>query len=488
MKYFFIIITLFIHLSATSLAAELVFDNNGNCKKIYESISALKLDQAIIDIKKEQAIYPNNAMPILLANYVDFFQLFFNESEVLYKAGLNKRNLRLSVLEQSANKNTAMYKHALAMIHFQWFFIKIKHKDYISAIQDLRRANNYFLDNKAKYPNWKEGDVYIGALAMAVGSLPSSYKWIAGILGISGNVANGNRLIETAIANKSSDFYIDNLLIYCYTKQYFMNHAPSTWQLLKPYQSTAANNRLLTFIIANIALNQNKAAEAEQIILANYNKNEFLKIPILDYELGCAQLHQLNPNCIIYFEKFLRQYKGKVYVKDAFYKMAMMQYIKGDITAAKQSVTKIDKYGSEETDADKNANKFYNNPLWPNLELLKARFLNDGGNNQLALQVLNTAKFQNNELEFTYRKGRVLDDLQMNDSAIIYYDKAIKIGFNSTDYFAAKAALQCGYIYEERKQNATAIKYYNTILKMPKHDSQNSIEQKAKAGLQRLGM
>ena len=54
------------------------------------------------------------------------------------------------------------------------------------------------------------------------------------------------------------------------------------------------------------------------------------------------------------------------------------------------------------------------------------------------------------------------------------------------DYFAARAALQSGFIYEKLHKNPEAIKAYRNALNMPAHDFQASIDQLAKAGINRL--
>jgi hypothetical protein len=52
-------------------------------------------------------------------------------------------------------------------------------------------------------------------------------------------------------------------------------------------------------------------------------------------------------------------------------------------------------------------------------------------------------------LEFTYRVGRINDDLGKDEDAIAFYLKPLPLG-KRTEYYAARAALQIGMIYERK--------------------------------------
>jgi tetratricopeptide (TPR) repeat protein len=123
--------------------------------------------------------------------------------------------------------------------------------------------------------------------------------------------------------------------------------------------------------------------------------------------------------------------------------------------------------------------------------LLKARLLNDGGNNQQALKVLlakdpKSLGSEAEKIEYYYRFARVYDDLAMDDKALEYYDYTLKIGANSTEYFAARAALQAGYIYEKRNNKSMALSYFNKVLDLDDHDYKNSLDQRAKSSINRI--
>ena len=71
--------------------------------------------------------------------------------------------------------------------------------------------------------------------------------------------------------------------------------------------------------------------------------------------------------------------------------------------------------------------------------------------------------------------------------AIQYYEQTISNGKNYSYYFAANSALMLGILYEGKGNAAKAEDYFRVCLNFRDHEYQNSIDQKAKAGLNRLG-
>ena len=60
------------------------------------------------------------------------------------------------------------------------------------------------------------------------------------------------------------------------------------------------------------------------------------------------------------------------------------------------------------------------------------------------------------------------------------------MGRHSTEYFASRAALQAGIIVEHKGQRKEALNYFQQVLDMNGHEFKNSIDQRAKAGINRL--
>src|SRR5512141_1168485 len=106
-------------------------------------------------------------------------------------------------------------------------------------------------------------------------------------------------------------------------------------------------------------------------------------------------------------------------------------------------------------DNDKQAGREVRSKERPNLVLLKARLLSDGGYTDRALHVLldqpvhNVIKTPKELLEYTYRLGRIYQQSGNPSRALNYFEITIRDGMNQSWYFAENAALQSGLIYEQ---------------------------------------
>lgn len=87
----------------------------------------------------------------------------------------------------------------------------------------------------------------------------------------------------------------------------------------------------------------------------------------------------------------------------------------------------------------------------------------------------------------TYRYARILEGMDRAEQAVNYYEKTIRNGEATTYYFAANSALILGQYYESKKDFVKARLYYQRCLLMRDHEYQNGIDQKAKAGMARVG-
>ena len=83
-------------------------------------------------------------------------------------------------------------------------------------------------------------------------------------------------------------------------------------------------------------------------------------------------------------------------------------------------------------------------------------------------------------------KGRIYDALEETSLAIENYHKTIDLGRHNRAFYASKSTLQIGLIYEEKGTSQKAKYYFEDCISMKDHQYEQSIEQKAKAGINRL--
>ena len=127
----------------------------------------------------------------------------------------------------------------------------------------------------------------------------------------------------------------------------------------------------------------------------------------------------------------------------------------------------------------------------PDVILLKARLLSDGNYTKEAQELLLKYSIDDfvmpkDRVEYQYRLGRIYQKENKNEIAIEYYIKTMDINSKVEAYFAANACYLIGNIYEKQNEETKALKYYEKCLIMNGFEYENSIKQKAKAGVNRL--
>ena len=473
--------------------AQKVYDFNATCQQAYKEITSLKLDngQRLINVARQQN--PDNLIPDLLEGYIDFFVLFFNEDPAEYKKRKQSFENRINRLSDGP-ENSPYYKYCLSVAYLQKATVAIKFGERWSAGWNFRRAFSLIKDNRKKFPNFLPNDMIYGPMEVGVGVIPDGYKWMASLLGMRGSVKDGMRLMENFVNSNDPTakfFFNEATFYYCYLVFYIQNKPEEVFQFIKRKNLDVVNNHLFAYLAANLALNNKQTDYARNVILNKNPSPEYLSTPVWDFEMAYVKLHHLElPEATKYFERFLQRFKGKFYVKDAYEKLSWCYYLQGNMEAAQQTRQMLLKRGNTDTDADKQANREAKTGRWPGVLLLKARLLNDGGYNKEALSLLygrTNDDFSGDldRLEFNYRIARIYDDLGRDNDAIPYYLTAMELGVNRTEYYASRAALQIGYIYEKQGKKSIAISFFNKCLAMDDHDYKDSMDQKAKAGIAR---
>jgi tetratricopeptide (TPR) repeat protein len=468
------------------------FDFNPACQEAYQDIIQLKLDAGQNILRAEESRDPDNLVPLFLENYIDFFILFFNEDPAEYASRKGMLDQRIKWMNEGP-ESSPFYLFTHSVIHFQWAAIKVKFGDNWDAGWEFRRS---FLQSKElmqKFPSFVPARMLRGAMEVAAGTIPDGYRWLSSLLGIKGNIKEGmQRLSDVLTADDVSFHWLRNeaTFYYLYLKFYIENKHEDVFAYIRTHNLDIKNNYLFSYLAANLAINDQRAAYAEQVIRQRSKEEGYLAMPVWDLEMGYALICHQSPDAHIYLERYVNTFKGRFYVKDALQKLSWYYYLNGNMVQAAQYRTQILSKGGLESDADKQALKEARSGQWPDKVLLKARLLCDGGYYTEALQSLQgkgVGDFHTPEdkCEFAYRLGRIYDGLGRNSDAISAYLSAIRMGENLRPYFAARAALQTGYIYEQQGDKPTAINYFQICLSLKDHDYKNSLDQKAKAGIER---
>jgi hypothetical protein len=476
-----------------NIQAQAHFDFNANCIKAYQAILQLKLNEAKQLINKEKQQNPDNGIPILLDNYVDYFTILTTESKTDYERLKGNRSIRLNILEEQS-ENSPYYLFAQAEINIQWALLKGKFQDYFSAALDINRADGLLNKNAQKYPNFLPNKKSIALINIVLGAVPSNLKGILKTVGLYGNIQSGVKDLEQlmAILPKSGyAFYRDEVIFfYAFAETEAVknkNNHPKIMNYL-----TALNNASLlkSYLQGYVSAKNFKNDDALNYLLNRPQGNQYNNFAAIDYMIGNAKLNKLDTDANPYLLKYIKEYRGLNFIKDAYLKLAYYYLLKGETANYQSYIKQVRSQGNILIEKDKQALREANDAT-PNIDLLKARLLFDGGYyNKALLQLkdknVDSFTIARDKIEFYYRLGRIYDESDKDNDALMYYQKAINIGKNTTYYYAANAALFMGLIYETKNDKTKAKLFYNQAIAMKHHEYQNSIESKAKEGLKRV--
>ena len=473
--------------------AEKVYEFNSTCQQAYLEISKLKFTNAKILLEKVKLQNPDNLIPTLLENYIDFFPLFLNEDASEYAKFKLRIEDRIKLLE-SGEQSSPFYKFSLSVVYMQKALIEIKFVENWRAGWDLKKSYQLIKENKKTFPTFTPNDLLVGTLQAITATIPKGYSFLASIFGMSGSMTEGIKMIEGFV--NSSDPYAklmntEGTLVYCYLLFYLQNKHAEVFTLIKNKKLDVVNNLSLAYMASNLAINDKQNDYAKSIILNRNKSLDYLQIHVWDYELGHIKLYHLETQeAANYLETYLANFKGNFYVKDTYLKLSWCYYMQGNMAAAEAARNNVIKKGALNTDADKQAFQEAKTGVWPNITLLKARLQNDGGYNREALQLLTSKGFtsftkEEERVQYNYRLARINDDMHNDGEAIKYYLLTIETGLNRKEYFAARSALQLGEIYERQNKKTLALSYYQKCLEMKDHEYKNSLDQKAKSAIAR---
>lgn len=455
---------------------------------------SLQQSAAEATLKEELSANPNNLIPFYLADYGDCLQLLFNGDNADFDRMKGRQDERLGQVEKG-DENSPWYRFCKAIIYLHWALVDLRFGDNFKAANKFRKSYGLLKENRQKFPRFEENKIFLGLEQAVAGAVPDNYKWIASVFGVKGDINKGVSEI-VAYLNAHPDgqgaMSEEAIIYYTYLRFYLLSQPEMAWNYINTAPFAEQDNLMHAFIKSNLALNYRKADVAFKILKNATGIKGYTLFPIMDYELAEALLLKLDFSCVAIYERFIKNYKGKQFVKDTWQKMAWAAYLQNNISRSGFCVQQIKKSGNTATDADKQAQRFAENGTWPMRELLEIRLLIDGGYYKNALgkmQMINKATLVTipNKLEYNFRYGRIFEELGNSDKAILFYKATIEEGRQRTEYFAARAALQMALMLEHAGKKNEAVAGFKDCLSMRNHDFQSSIDQQAKAGLNRLG-
>ena len=460
---------------------------NEHVQAIHQKTLQLKLTEVAEELHVRRLAEPGNKMYDFLESYTWFFSLFILEEVAQYKKGLARKKKLLENIRQG-NPDSPYYLFCQAEILLQWATIHLKFNEKTKAAYDVYEAYNMLLENKKKFPNFHENNKSLSIIHALAQSLPS---WVQKLSGIKGSVNQGTKEIEYLVNNLSAYplFRQEILAIYAYILFYTRHEKEKAYDVITKYKMADPSSPLMIFLTASITQKTGRNDEAIKILESRQKLSGQIPFYYLDFIYGKYKLYRLDKNADQFMLTFVQNFKGRHYIKEAYQKLYWYELLTGGSTYQRNFyLQKVISQGNALIDEDIQALSECKGSI-PNVVLLKARLLYDGGYYQRSKKILTESSMiayslQDTE-EYHYRLARNLDALSQKADAIHHYKKTISV-HQGKKYFACSAALQLGLLYEKDKNFTQARMYLKKCLDLHPEGYSTSLHQKAKVALARI--
>ncbi len=472
-----------------------IFKFNKELSEIFHDILTLKLKQATLRINQVKGKNAFNLIPRYLEDYIEFYYAFIDgKPKDIYGKYMDHKEERLAWFKQGSDGDPYTL-FMQADIHLRWGMIYALYQDNIEAFKSIKKAAVLLEKNNKKFPRFIPNKRALGMLHTMVGAIPGKYQWGAALAGLTGNVNQGIEELQSVIeyGKKFPDFEFNEevQMVYGMLLMYMGNKDLNDWGAINKSLMDFTNNPMAAYILANKNLKLGRNRQATLILNQYPSTAEFHPFPYLDVLKGNSKLFTPDVTAEENYNNFLSTYRGVNGIKEAYHKLAWISLLREEAPKYRYYMSLVEKKGEFNTSEDRNAMnemELAKLKIVPNLTLLKARLLYDGGSYERAFHELEkldvkTLKKEQEIVEFAYRMGRVYHKMRKYTDALKYYKEAYKKGTKKPYYFACNAALQAGIICEYKKDTEEAKQYYEKCLKEKPDQYKAALHSKAKSKL-----
>ena len=476
------IIILFLLTSNNIFSSIIVTENVKNAlKKVYE----LKFNEANELINNEDF---ENKYSIFISNYIDFLKVILNEKEIDYKRYKKNFIENIDILENE-NNDSPEYFSTITEMYFQMSVSNFKMGETYKGALNFYKTYRLLLQGIVKYPKNENLLKIFAFFKILFGSVPDEYIWITDLIGIKGDINSGLDFINYKYfkyCNETSEKSIEYSILKIIANDIFSEEYSNNISL----KTNNLENPLFRISYIIYVIHHGKSNIALEITQKFKQDSDEYKIDYFDYLQGIVLLYKLDSNANIYLENFAESFKGRNFLKSAYQKLSWYYLIFNNLKKYDEYLNLIKKSGFNQFDADKQAINEITHYNTENISLLKARLLFDGGyykkSDSILESELNNTKLKNYHDEILYRLARNSQESDNKNVAVKFYNQLINDYNSETNYYCAVAFMNLGLIYEKSANYKLSKENYLLCLKSKNKQYRNSIQHKAKAGLNRI--
>ncbi len=483
MRFILIIIIVFI----LSQKAHAVYDVNENCKNAWMLLMDLEIDQAKELLAKEIRSNPENYYAYYLDQTCDAYKLLINSGEVEYKAFVDDYYKKREIMD-GKDEESPYYLACYSEMELQVGIFNIINGSMFSGLRKAYSAYKNVYRNLELYPDFKPSLKLDGFFNVAIANMPPFVKWAAAFFGVTADTDYGFRILnENYILQKDIRGINAESALYIILVAKINKTPEMVYDFTNSLDSSISQTFIHSYFRANIAYRVGNNEEAlRNLQQIDIDKHSFAD-NIYSYMMGKILLQKLDSNAGYFLSRYLNSLKKKEYIKEMNYKLALSYLINNDTLEYLSHCEIVRSEGKDIQERDREALYDANLDYFPDINLVKARLLLEGGyfdEFQIALKSFeeNNSGLAAYELEYHFLKGCFDASKDNFEVAISEFKKVIEMGEDSDYYFASEAALRLGNIYEKTGKTILAKEYYDKSIKLYQNDYYEYIEDKAVKG------
>jgi hypothetical protein len=262
--------------------------------------------------------------------------------------------------------------------------------------------------------------------------------------------------------------------------------------MLKENYPLAVPTTLGTYLYANTLDRVAKTEESLELLSElELDKDRATFFPII-LLTGKGKLNRLDDDADLPYLNYLKNSKNENYKKESCNKLSLHYLIQNQKNKYDYYKTEAKKFESEVMRPDREATVDINRTNI-NIDLLKARFLTNGGYFERADSILRNIISEQqvqiaDEIHYYLLKGKIMCSEGKDELAFLNFDKAIRKGKDIEEHYAAESALMAGNLAYEKNRFSLATNYYKLSLtiKCENNVYRQTIQRTAKAQLRKL--
>ncbi len=464
---------------------------NSNIKNAWMLLMDLKIDEAKQLLNNELKLRPQNYYVYYLDQTCDAYALLINSNDDEYEAFLDNYEHKRSIMDDKF-EDSPYYMYCKSEMDLQVAVFKIIHGSQFSGMKNAYNSYKEVYANLEQYPDFKPSLKLDGFFNVAMSNMPPFVKWAVSFFGVSSDFDYGVDLLDSLYQSQKNIIGInaEAALFIIFTAK--INKTPEmVYEFTQNLDTNIRNLFIHQYFRANIAY---RTGHNEQSIstLQEFNGNNSASANLIyNYLMGKVLLRKLDVNASTYIQEYLVNLKKPEYYKEMTYNLALTYLLAGNSKKYNELCYKVISGGNEINERDREALYDASLDYEPNVNLVKARLLLDGGyDEQFTKYINNFIDEHNNNLPFLLDYKLLLARYKLKNHDIkqakSYLNWVLNHGKDEDYYFACAAALYLGNIYEDEDNFEVAKKFYKQSVDLYDSDYYEYLGDKANKGVIRV--